>query len=114
MAYYGRARIPGATYFFTVTLRDRQSSLLTKHVDVLREVFQFVRRRSLVRIDALVVLPDHLLTVWTSAEGDDDFSRRWRAIKGRFTRVRGGIAHERDRSGEYALATALLGTPDLR
>ena len=69
---------------------------------------------SLFRIDALVVIPDHLHTVWALAEGDDDFSRRWRAIKSRFTRVRGGIAHERDRRGEYALATALLGTPDLR
>jgi putative transposase len=114
MAYYRRACIPDPTYFFTVTLRDQRSSLLTEHVDVLQEVFQSVRRRSLVRIDALVVLPDHLHTVWTSAEGDDDLSRRWRAIKGRFTRVRGGIAHERDQGGEHALATALLETPDLQ
>lgn len=33
------------------------------------------------------VLPDHLHCVWTLPEGDADFSRRWGAIKARFTRA---------------------------
>ena len=40
-----------------------------------------------VRIDAVVVLPDHLHTLWTLPEGDENFSGRWRAIKARFTRL---------------------------
>jgi len=35
---------------------------------------------------ACVLLPDHLHCVWTLPDGDDDFPRRWRQIKERFTR----------------------------
>ncbi|MGH8614648.1 MAG: REP-associated tyrosine transposase, partial [Gammaproteobacteria bacterium] len=59
MVNYRRARLPGATYFFTVTVRDRRSQMLTDHVDTLREVVQCVKRLWPFQIDALVVLPDH-------------------------------------------------------
>ena len=105
MVNYRRARLPGATYFFTVTLRDRRSRKLTDHVDALREEVKCVKRRWPFRIDAVVVLPDHLHTIWTLPEGDTDFSKRWRAIKARFTRclVKRGIALVHDRRGEYEL-----------
>ena len=35
-------------------------------------------------IDAWVVLPDHMHTVWTLPPWDDDFSNRWKSIKIRF------------------------------
>jgi putative transposase len=38
-------------------------------------------------IDAFVVLPDHLHTVWTLPPDDNDFSTRWRLIKTRFART---------------------------
>lgn len=63
MVNYRRARVPGATYFFTVTLRDRRSRVLTDPIDALREVVQCVKRLWPFRIDALVVLPDHLHTI---------------------------------------------------
>ena len=44
------------------------------------------RRRHPFSIDAVVVLPDHLHTVWTLPEGDADFSTRWRLIKTSFSR----------------------------
>ena len=34
----------------------------------------------------MVVLPDHLHTIWTLPEGDADFSTRWRLIKSAFSR----------------------------
>ncbi len=37
MSNYRRARVPGATYFFTVNLRDRTSDLLIREIDLLRE-----------------------------------------------------------------------------
>jgi len=37
-------------------------------------------------LDAIVILPDHLHTVWTLPAGDADYSVRWGAIKSRFTR----------------------------
>lgn len=36
MPNYRRARVPGATYFFTVNLRDRQNDLLIREIDLLR------------------------------------------------------------------------------
>jgi len=38
MVRYRRNRVPGGTYFFTVTLRDRKSTLLIDHVELLRAV----------------------------------------------------------------------------
>jgi putative transposase len=38
------------------------------------------------RIDAWVVLPDHLHCLWTLPEGDAEYSVRWRLIKSRFSR----------------------------
>ena len=33
----------------------------------------------------MVLLPEHLHTIWTLPEGDCDYSNRWRIIKGAFT-----------------------------
>jgi putative transposase len=34
----------------------------------------------------MVVLPDHLHTIWTMPDGDADFATRWRLIKSAFSR----------------------------
>jgi putative transposase len=60
MPDYRRNRIPGATYFFTVNLRDRRSGLLVAQIDALREAVREIRRQMPFRIDAWVVLPDHM------------------------------------------------------
>jgi putative transposase len=105
MVNYRRALVPGATYFFTVTLRDRRKDWLVVHVDALRTIVRDVRRQRPFTIDAIVVLPDHLHAVWTLPEGDADFPGRWRAIKGGFTRrlIRLDVPVMRDRRGEYNL-----------
>ena len=36
MPRYRRARAPGASYFFTVTLHDRKSDLLVREINLLR------------------------------------------------------------------------------
>lgn len=38
MVMYRRNRVPGGTYFFTITLRDRSSSILVDRIDDLRKV----------------------------------------------------------------------------
>ncbi len=83
---YRRANVEGGTYFFTVNLADRHRSLLVDHVDVLREVLHYVKERHPFRMDALVVLPDHLHTIWTLPKGDRDFPTRWMLIKTGFSR----------------------------
>jgi putative transposase len=88
MPDYRRLRIPGGTYFFTVNLLERYpNDLLVRHVDELRNAVRRVRRRHPFHIDAWVVLPDHLHTVWTLPPGDDDYANRWRAIKQHFSRA---------------------------
>src|SRR5271169_3193797 len=81
MPEYRRNHVPGGTFFFTLNLLDRRSDLLVAQVDVLREAVRRTRLRSPFRIDAWVVLPDHMHCLWTLPPGDADFPGRWRAIK---------------------------------
>jgi len=88
MPNYRRAFIPGGTWFFTVNLLERRGNdLLVREIDCVREVVQRVRRHYPFRIDAWVVLPDHLHCIWTLPPGDSDFSTRWRLIKSGFSRA---------------------------
>ncbi|MGR8953396.1 MAG: REP-associated tyrosine transposase [Gammaproteobacteria bacterium] len=88
MPNYRRAFIPGGTWFFTVNLLNRyQNDLLIREIDLLRETVRQVRERHPFQIDAWVVLPDHLHSVWTLPSGDSDFSKRWRLIKSGFSRA---------------------------
>ena len=78
--------VPGGCFFFTVNLAERKLALLTDHIEVLRGAFRETRQRHPFTIDAIVVLPDHLHTVWTLPEGDADFAMRWQLIKSTFSR----------------------------
>jgi putative transposase len=86
MPQYVRAHIPGGTFFFTVTLLERHRRLLVENIDELRAAFHSVQQRRPFRIDAIVVLPDHLHCIWTLPSDDADFSTRWRLIKTAFAR----------------------------
>lgn len=81
MPNYRRARVPGGTFFFTVALEQRGTSLLTDRIDTLRLAFARTTRALPVICDAMVVLPDHLHAVWTLPPGDSDFPERWRLLK---------------------------------
>lgn len=83
---YRRARVPGATYFFTVNLADRRSRLLVENIDVLRATLRRVQQAHPFHMDAMVVLPDHLHAMWTLPADDADFSMRWMLIKAGFSR----------------------------
>ncbi len=84
---YGRAKTPGATYLFTVVTYNRQKILCeSENVDLLRNAFRYVMQQHPFEIDAIVVLPEHLHSLWTLPESDADFSARWRLIKSYFSR----------------------------
>ena len=89
MSCYRRIRAPGATYFFTVNLSRRGSTLLTDRIDDLRRAYAAMMLEAPVRSEAMVVLPDHIHAIWTLPPGDHDYSDRWRRIKARFTRAVG-------------------------
>lgn len=86
MVNYRRNFVPGGTYFFTVALHDRGARRLTEHAGELRDAFRRILRDRPFRIQAIVVLPEHLHTVWTLPPGDGDYPGRWKAIKSAFTR----------------------------
>ncbi len=86
MTNYRRARVPGASYFFTVNLADRGTTLLTDRIGDLGDAMRYTRVRHPFVIDAMVVLPEHLHAVWTLPANDADHSLRWRLIKTFFSR----------------------------
>ena len=88
MRHYIRARRQGATYFFTVNLQQRDGNrMLVERIIDLRAAFEKVRRVHPFKIDAIVVLPEHLHTIWTLPVDDADFSMRWALVKARFSRA---------------------------
>jgi putative transposase len=96
---YRRNFIPGGSFFFTVNLADCRSNLLIDRIDQLRSAFRYARTRHDFAIDAIVVLPDHLHTIWTLPPDDSDFAMRWRLIKTMFSRsVEGGERRSASRS----------------
>ena len=87
MADYRRNRVPGGTYFFTVNLLDRRSSLLIDQIEALRSAVRRTRELMPFHIDGWVILPEHMHALWTLPDGDSDFPRRWQVIKMLFSRA---------------------------
>ena len=81
---YRRFYQPGARYFFTVVTANRKP-LLIENIEKLRAAFKTCKERHPFEIEAMVVLPDHLHTIWRLPEGDADFSKRWMVIKRNFS-----------------------------
>lgn len=72
----------GTTYFFTVVSHHRRPILCDEAIrDALREAIIEVAQVYPFEIDAWVLLPDHLHTIWTLPVEDLNYSRRWALIK---------------------------------
>ncbi len=87
MPNYRRAFVPGGTFFFTVVTHQRQPILAD---DPARRLLGSLIRRCQMKwsfkINAVVLLPDHLHTIWTLPRGDSGYSRRWGWLKKEFTK----------------------------
>ncbi len=82
MSRYRRVTLPGATYFFTVVTYRRRPILCDAPVRAaLRAAVKTVQSRHPFTIDAWVLLPDHLHTIWTLPPGDANYALRWGLIK---------------------------------
>lgn len=69
-----------------MTLANRSSDLLIRHIDFLRHVYRSVQQRHPFETIAICVLPDHLHAIWSLPQNDAGFSLRWGLIKSGFSR----------------------------
>jgi putative transposase len=84
---YRRAKIAGACYFFTVVTHERRPIFQDAEAIALFEIgLNRIRDRHPFKVDAFVILPDHIHSIWTLPDGDADYSKRWRLIKEAFTK----------------------------
>ncbi|HEY6529730.1 MAG TPA: transposase [Cellvibrionaceae bacterium] len=82
MANYRRLYTSGASYFFTLVTYRRQPILCDESIrTTLRKAIEQTREKYPFEINAWVLLPDHLHTIWTLPPGDADYSLRWQQIK---------------------------------
>ena len=77
---------PGRTWFFTLNLAEKGSTLLTRHAALLAESSRDVEGLYPFQTIATVILPDHLHTIWTLPEDDSDYDRRISHLQSGFTR----------------------------
>jgi putative transposase len=85
MSNYRRNR-EGSVYFFTVVTHHRRPILTTEiGRRSFREALKNVRRDRPFSIVGIVLLPDHVHTIWELPSGVSDYSTRWRRIKSLFT-----------------------------
>ncbi len=83
---FRRYFVSGGTYFFTLVTAGRKP--LFRHEKartLLGDTMREERERAPFETVAIVLLPDHLHVIWTLPRADDDYSRRWQAIKAKFT-----------------------------
>ena len=87
MPEYRRHRIPGGTYFITIVTYQRQPILtLPKSREILRYAWKTVQSRYPFSTDAICLLPDHIHTLITLPENDDNFPKRISEIKRIFSK----------------------------
>ncbi|MFK5949276.1 MAG: transposase [Methylococcales bacterium] len=86
MSDYRRNYVAGGTYFFTVVTEKRRPIL---HTDLarkyLREAFLHCKQEYPFKMNAIVMLPDHIHAIWTLPNDDFDYSKCWGIIKKYFT-----------------------------
>jgi putative transposase len=87
MPHYRRNYVPGGTYFFTIVTHQRGPILgIELGRRCLHEALQEEKNKRPFEIFAMVLLPDHVHSVWVLPSGDHDYSLRWQKIKEGFTR----------------------------
>jgi putative transposase len=88
MSDYRRWFVAGGSYFFTVVTHHRAAlfdSPSAQHI--LGEKLRACQQKWPFEINAIVLLPEHLHTIWTLPTGDDNYPRRWAWIKKEFTKA---------------------------
>jgi len=95
MPEYRRYYHPGGTYFFTIVTAGRAPVFRdSRSVAILQEALRMTGGHWPFDVEAMIVLPDHLHTIWTLPDGDQAFPTRIGFLKKEFTKrwlAAGGI-----------------------
>ena len=82
MPNWRRAFVPGGTYFFTVVTDQRRPIFESDAArTILGNVIRECLRSHPFEVRAIVLLPDHLHSIWCMRSGDANYSGRWQWIK---------------------------------
>jgi putative transposase len=88
MKNYRRWFVPGATYFFTLVTANREPFLCDEAARrIIREKLQECLAQWPFTLTAIVLLPDHLHTLWTLPDGDIAYPTRLGWLKKEFTKA---------------------------
>jgi putative transposase len=86
MSEYRRSR-EGSAYFFTVVTYQREHFLCSaESVITFDGIVNEVKQRHSFEVDACVVLPDHIHSIWRFPDGDVSYSMVWGYIKKEFSK----------------------------
>jgi len=97
MPRYLRPKMAGGTFFFTVVIFLRRTFFARESSRrILIQAIREVQELYPLTIEALVLLPDHLHSLWTMPEGDKDFAKRWGLIKAKFSKRTREFFHQED------------------
>ena len=87
MSEYRRYFLPGGTFFFTQVTQFRVPILGDDRArNILGDIFRECQQKYPFEVVAIVLLPDHLHTIWSLPRGDQQYALRWSWIKSQFTR----------------------------
>ena len=110
MSEYRRLYQQEGWYFFTVVTYNREKILIQPdNLKRLRLSFHSVMKKLPFKIDAVVVLHDHIHCIWRLPPDDDDFSTRWKLIKRYFSTGMNAPINQKGR--KEGMAKKVLGTP---
>lgn len=88
MSDYRRYYVEGGTYFFTVVTHHRRPIFSADFCRrSLHQAIEKVRNQWPWEIVAIILLPDHLHTIWTLPQSDCNYSLRWQKIKEYFSKT---------------------------
>ena len=86
MPNWRRAHVPGGTFFFTLVADQRRPIFNSEAArTILGNVIRECCSTHPFDIRAIVLLPEHLHTLWCLPSGDTNYSGRWQWIKTQFT-----------------------------
>jgi putative transposase len=86
-------------YFFTLATHQRKPLLCEQPALArLKAAFRYAKQKLPFQITGLVILPDHIHSIWQLPDDDADFSTRWNMIKRYFSiGINGNINHRREK-----------------